>query len=287
MKASALAVKLEFLCQAVLRYPLPEPCPHCGARAADVVARKYWAVRVQRCRVCGLSYTRPVYRSLLGERFYDLLYAAEGSTTEMPTPEELRALKANGFAGSDKNFRPIAEKLRALSPAKRPRVLEIGSSWGYCLYQFSQLGCDTLGVELGTRRRTFGAEQLGIRAVPGLDALAPDDRFDLIFSAHALEHFTDLRVVFPTLSNRLADGGLLCIEVPNFDLPARGKEVLPIIGAVHPLGFDSAFFARNLPRAGLRIEGMFADWDDFPSRPRDRSDGNVVIVLARKPASKS
>ena len=238
-------------------------------------------VRVLRCRGCGLCYTSPVYRSLLGERFYDVLYAGEGSTTSLPSPAALASMIETGFRHTDKHFLPIARRQRALVPeVTRPRVLEIGSSWGYALWAFREAGCEPLGLELGHKRRQFGETQLGLRAVADVSALAPEDQFDLVFSSHALEHFTDLSSVFPSVAGRLAPGGFACFEVPNFDL-RKGKAVLPIVGAVHPLGFDATFFRTTLPKAGLELAGIWGDWEHFPDERAQRDDGTVLIVLAR------
>ncbi len=280
MNRAAIVVKLEFLAQAIARYPRPQPCPHCGSASAELLARKYLVVRVVRCRGCGLSYVRPLYRTLLSDNFYDHGYSAEGSTTELPSAAELARLVATDFRGSDKDFSLVAGKLCALAPAGR--VLEIGSSWGYALHAFKRRGCDVMGLEIGARRRRFGVESLGVPAARGWEELPPGSRFDLVFSSHALEHFLDLSQVFSQISSHLTDGGLMCVEVPNFDFEQRGPAALPVVGAIHPLGFDSAFFRRNLPRVGLEVLGVFPDWDHFPAQPVERSGGEVVIVLARK-----
>jgi 2-polyprenyl-3-methyl-5-hydroxy-6-metoxy-1,4-benzoquinol methylase len=174
------------------------------------------------------------------------------------------------------------QKLRAHRLPKRPKLLEIGSSWGYFLHQAREMGFAVTGVEIARRRREFGRQRLGLDIVGDLGELPAGRRYDVIYTAHVLEHFTDLRGVFPRLAALLADDGMLFIEVPNFDPQQFGTRCLSIVGAVHPLGFDSEFFRRNLPRHGLELTGLFTSWRDLPDRPTAVSSGDVIIVRAAR-----
>lgn len=160
-------------------------------------------------------------------------------------------------------------------------MLEIGSSWGYFLYQAKQQGYDTTGLEISEKRRLFGVKELGVNIVNCFNDLKTE-KFDIIYTAHALEHFTDLYNVFQELHYYLNNKGKLIIEVPNFDLLQFGESVLPIIGAVHPLGFSSNFFKRNLPKYGFKILGFYDSWDLFPENKREKSSGDVIILAAEK-----
>lgn len=274
-----LVPRLELLAQAlVLREPR---CPHCGGDALETLARKYALVRIRRCRACALVFTDPIYRSRLGS-LYDRLYQGEGSTTELPDAERLAALVAAGFAGSDKDFRPQIARLREVAPG--PRLLEIGSSWGYFLHQARAAGFDATGIEIGARRAEFGRARLGVRIVPSFEALA-GERFDVVFTSHVLEHFTDLSGVFERIRERLAPGGALVVEVPHFEWPAEAARSLSRVGAVHPLGFSGEFFARSLPRHGLRLVGFFERWEDLPERPLPEPRGENLVCLAVRPAA--
>ena len=271
-------VKSEYLLQSVLRYPLTPACPHCGSGNHSLVARKYRVVRIVRCRDCGLAFSRPIYRSWLAANFYDRLYA-QGAITEMPDPPTLRQLLDNRFRGAEKDAATVLDKLRPEGVA-RPSLLELGSSWGYFLYQAQADGFDAAGIEIGSTRREFGRRELGVDIVADWSELPPGRRYDVVYTAHVLEHFTDLSAVFPRIAERLADDGTLYIEVPNFDPAQFGRRCLSIVGAVHPLGFDSGFFRANLPRHGLAITGVFGCWDDVPDRPSAVSSGDVIIVRA-------
>ena len=272
-----LVPRLEFLAQALVRR---EPrCPHCGGDGLETLARKYALVRIRRCRSCALVFTDPIYRSRLGG-LYDRLYAGQGSTTELPDAERLAALVGSGFAGSDKDFRARMAPLRAAAPG--PRLLEIGSSWGYFLHQARAAGFEPTGIEIGARRAEFGRARLGVRIVPGWEAVA-GERFDLVYTSHVLEHFTDLSGVFVRIRELLVPGGALVVEVPHFEWPAEAVRSLSQVGAVHPLGFGGEFFARNLPRNGLRLVGFFERWEDLPARPLPEPRGENLVCLALRP----
>lgn len=279
-----LVVKSEFLLQSVVRYPLTPPCPHCRSPRHELIARKYRVVRIVRCRDCGLSFSRPIYRSWMSGNFYDRLYS-QGAITALPDEEQLRQLLATRFRDAGKDAAAVLTKLRAHAAPARPTLLEIGSSWGYFLHQARAAGFDVTGIEIGTRRREFGQRRLGLSIVGDWSELPEDRRYDVIYAAHVLEHFTDLSQVFGRIAARLGDDGVLFVEVPNFDPAQFGARCLSIVGAVHPLGFDSRFFRSNLPRHGLEITGVYGSWDDVPDRPSAVSSGDVIIVRAQRHAA--
>lgn len=74
----------------------------------------------------------------------------------------------------------------------------------------------------------------------------------------------------------------MIIEVPNFDYTEFGNDILSIIGAVHPLGFSSTFFKKNLPKYGFKIIGFYDSWDLFPKNFLPKSHKESVIVMAEK-----
>jgi SAM-dependent methyltransferase len=281
-----LVVKSEFLLQSLLRYPLTAPCPHCRSPRHELIARKYRVVRIVRCRDCGLSFSRPIYRSWMSANFYDRLYS-QGAITALPNEERLRELLASGFRDTEKDAVTVLAKLQQHAARPHPTILEIGSSWGYFLYQARALGFDATGIEIATRRREFGRRRLGLHIVGDWDELPIGRRYDVIYTAHVLEHFTDLGEIFAHIAARLDDGGVLFAEVPNFDPAQFGTRCLSIVGAVHPLGFDSRFFRTNLPQHGLEITGVFSSWDNVPDRSSLVSTGEVIIVRAERRRTES
>jgi len=281
MLASNLIPRLEFALQSCFRRQ--RSCPFCESLETSIVARKHLTIRVRRCRVCLLYFTDPIYRSGVAD-LYDSLYSAEGLTTSLPSPAVLADLRATEFALSDKNCSQQIEAIKRLTDERR--LLELGSSWGYFLYQARAAGFSAIGVEPGRRRREFGQRSLGVDIRESTKAVG-HDTFAIIYSAHTLEHIGEVGAFLQDCSNLLQPEGLFVIEVPHFDLVNLGKDVLSIIGAVHPLGLSRPFFERALPSVGLRVMGIYNSWSAVPSYPMSDYQQGVLIIVAKKEAGQS
>ena len=282
---SNLAARAGFLLQALTRRT--RACPHCGTHG-ERVGRKHVVVGIRRCPACRLHFTDPVYRPRF-RALYERLYGAEGLTTQMPPPERLAELKESCFAGTDKD---ASERLARMRRAgAQGRLLEIGSSWGYFLYQARAAGFDVTGIEISERRRAFGVRELGVPIVGSFESLSGQS-FDCVYTSHVLEHFTDLSTVFSDIAELLRPGGKLFIEVPRANPPAEsgdsGEPGSPggvpwsALGAVHPLGFTSEFFAQALPAYGFEDITFFDGWPSYPDQATPVSRGAEVLCVARR-----
>jgi len=272
-----LIPRLEFLSQSLFRNQ--KNCPHCGSQDLQKVAKKYKIIGIECCNNCGLFFTSPIYKSSIFSSFYDKVYQAEGSTTDMPNVEQLGTLISKKFEGSDKYF---GDRIKAIANFLQCRnLLEIGSSWGYFIYQAKLQGFNVTGIEISDTRRQFGREKLGVDILKNISDLG-SKKFNLIYTAHTLEHFTDLSTIFSEIYDHLETGGKLIIEVPNFDFFTYGNSLLSIIGAVHPIGFSSKFFEDNLPKYGFKYLRFYDSWTDFPNTSANKSSINIVLLLAEK-----
>lgn len=278
--ASTLIPRLDFLFQAV--YRSNKACPHCKSANTKIIARKLGFIKLRRCDRCTLCFTDPIYEPSLGGKLYDDTYAAEGLTTDRPNPSDLQPLLDRNFEGTDKYFGDRIARIR--QAVDGDRLLEIGSSWGYFLFQANQGGFDAHGIEIGAPRRNYGVDHLGVHIEPSFDAYE-DRGFDIVYTSHVLEHFTDLSSVFSDVARVLKPGGHLLLEVPRFDPIRLSKADRQCMGAVHPLGFTSEFFICNLPAKGFEPMGFFDRWEDFPQHPRERSREGQVILMARRSGS--
>jgi SAM-dependent methyltransferase len=274
---SNLLPRIEFGLQALVCQQ--RVCPFCQGHRHTVVARKHGVVRIRRCDGCSLYFTDPIYKSRLANLYDSTLYDAEGSTTALPTRPELERLKQTRFEASDKSCLGQIEALRRLGSGKR--MLEIGSSWGYFLYQASAAGFDAIGVEPNRVRREYGTRELGVDIRSSLDEVA-ERNFDVIYSAHTLEHIAEPNIFFAACGERLKPGGLLAIEVPHFDLALLGAQALSVIGAVHPLGLSQPFFRNALPSAGFELRGVYNDWAAVLDKREPKLREGSLIVIAEK-----
>ena len=274
---SYLIPRLEFAAQSLFKKQ--SYCPHCHSKSLENIAKKYVVINIKKCNNCYLNFTDPIYKPLLVANLYKQLYTAEGSTTCTPNSEQLNDLIDNCFRSSDKFF---GERIQSIkSQCNGNKILELGSSWGYFLYQAKQQGFDVTGVEISKPRREFGINNLKVNIVDSFNKL-DNDNFDLFYTAHTLEHFVDLSTIFKEIHRVLKDKGQLLIEVPNFNFAELGKKVLSAVGAVHPIGFSNQFFQENLPKYGFKILGFYDSWNCFPKHQVDKSSTENIILLAEK-----
>ncbi len=100
-----------------------------------------------------------------------------------------------------------------------------------------------------------------LRAVPGFGRLHTGpigqvrSRYELITMIHSLEHFIDPAAVLRDLSMRLAQGGLLFIEVCNVE-----ENPFDILVADHMMHFSPATLGMLLEGAGLSPVAIATDW---------------------------
>jgi len=273
--------KIEYLLLSIIKYYSIAKCPHCGESKYDVVGRKFFFIRILKCVNCLLYYMHPIYKTVISKNFYDRLYAAEDITTEVPTKEELQRLMVSNFEGSPKDYSARLKVLRGLFAKKCPLLLEVGSSWGYFLFQANKYSFKADGVEISSYRREVGKKDLGVNIYSDLTEV--QGKYDLIYSCHSLEHFTDISDVFEVFSSLLVlDEGLLCIEVPNIDYENIGKKVFNMMGAVHPLGYCADFFRNNLASYGLELIGVYEDWGSVFKKNVLFSTKGEIIIVAKK-----
>lgn len=216
-------------------------------------------------------------------RFYQETYS-EGAVTDLPDPEALANAETSNFRGGllDYSLRiNVARRLKAGG-----RILDYGASWGYGVRQFSTAGYDAAGFEISAPRAEYGRSKLGVRIETDIRTFS-EGEFDLIHTAHVLEHIPDLHGPFDEFRRLLKPDGMLMIFVPN----ASGKLARdlgtswgPLIGEKHVLALTAEFFARNLPSFGFSPSFDSSPFSEPPRRWEDRPslDGEELLVIARR-----
>lgn len=200
-----LIPRIEFLIQAIFKSQ--KYCPHCHSSNSTVLATKYIFIKIKQCSSCYLNYTSPIYKPLFLNKFYDYFYSGEGSTTNLPSKEGLKKLLKSDFSHSDKYFKERIGSIKSIR-IKGSSLVEIGSSWGYFLWQAKNQGFDVAGVEIGERRRLFGERHLGVKIVDDINVLK-ENSFDIVYTSHVLEHFTDISEIFKKIYSLLNERGKL------------------------------------------------------------------------------
>jgi SAM-dependent methyltransferase len=222
-----------------------DSCPVCTAPRGSVLYAEardpitLGSFRVSECSVCRVAYTEPRPASL--DRYYPQGYRGYG-------PLVTRILGA---------FYEMRVSRWARRKPGGGSVLEIGCGPGLMLAAFAQRGWKALGIERNEEaaqraRRTPGLE---ITANP-VEELPADARFDLIVMFHVLEHIAEPVTLLRECAKRLALGGRLIVNVPNFSSwqsRFAGSSWLHLDVPRHLVHFSPQTFAATLARAGLKL----------------------------------
>jgi len=139
-------------------------------------------------------------------------------------------------------------------------VLELGCGPGLMLAAFHRRGWRVLGIERNEQVAEMARRALGVEIVTTpVEALSADVRFDLIIMFHVLEHMARPVALLRECARRLAPGGYLIINVPNFaSWQARfaGPKWLHLDLPRHLSHFTPKTLSVTLERAGLHLKEM-------------------------------
>jgi 2-polyprenyl-3-methyl-5-hydroxy-6-metoxy-1,4-benzoquinol methylase len=200
----------------------------------------------RRCDECGLVFMHP-----------------------LPTRAELPDLYPANYHNFDPPSNPISRLLLSRyydRQVARCRThmpddgsfLEIGCASGDVLERMQRAGYDDVqGIELSLEA-CEKAWQRGLKVFHGtLDEFETDQRFDVIFMSHVIEHVLDPVATVAKISALLRPGGVLCIETPNVGAPdARvfKKDWGLVHYPRHLYLFDRSTVVRLLERGDLHVE---------------------------------
>ena len=190
-------------------------CPLCGGGASllysDCRDFEYFTAAsfdFYRCRECGFVLMHP-----------------------LPTRAELPALYPANYHNFEPPSNPVSRLLldryyehqsgicrRYLPPDGA--LLEVGCATGEVLARVQERGFhDVQGIEL-SQEACERAWDRGLKVFHGtLDEFETDQRFDVIFMSHVIEHVLDPVATTAKLASLLAPGGVLYLETPNVGAP--------------------------------------------------------------------
>jgi SAM-dependent methyltransferase len=214
-------------------------------------------VRLGRCAGCGLVFrmSDPADAAAVLARYRDAAYV-----NATPAPH---MIAADGFPGPVPQTVLQAKLLAPVLPSQA-RILDIGCANGALLRAFADRGGvdDLCGFDV-SERPAFprGAP---FRFVAG-DLRRVEGMFDLVVLSHALQYVPDLAALFEQIGARLAPGGAVFIQVPDF----AQKAAALLFGDLF-WHFTPAVLSSVLRRLGFAVESVQTAWF-----PRD------VLVLAR------
>ena len=155
--------------------------------------------------------------------------------------------------------------LHALGVPRGAEVLDFDASWGYATLQLCRAGYDACGFEINRPRAEYGRRHLGVEI--GTMESQLSGPFNVFFSSHVIEHFSNPREVFAVAKRQLCPGGLFIAFTPNgseIRLKRDRESYNHGWGRLHPVYIDEVFYQHNLPSGPKLITSrQYGDWKDL------------------------
>ncbi|WP_419900200.1 class I SAM-dependent methyltransferase [Roseomonas sp. USHLN139] len=251
----------------------PRDCPVCdhpadGAQRLERFSRPDFSLL--RCPGCRLVYSREVFcQSAERDRY------ARAEADPDSIPQAFAALKASApYARLEAG--KIDYVLQQLAPffARPGNMLDIGCAQGAVLDGFAAAGWRVAGVEpapdFAARARARHPE-VRCGFFPGD---APGGPFALVTLFDVLEHLERPREFLAAIRERLRPGGILALQVPNFDSPLVQVEgaASTVVTPGHWSYFDPASLTRLLILAGFQpvaLQSYISELDRLLAHPPD------------------
>ena len=155
---------------------------------------------LRECPTCRMRFRVPKDNPDRAAEFYQQQYD-QGFTTDLPSDQDLQALLAGGFKGTEKDYQPYVSVLKALGLRPGQSILDFGCSWGYGSWQLSKAGFRVQSFEVSKFRANFARTKLGCNVLEDVQNSGP---VDCLFSAHVLEHLPDPNLLFQIAQTVLA-----------------------------------------------------------------------------------
>lgn len=265
----------------------------------DLVWRKEGEFTLARCLGCDLVMTRPRPNSEELGSYYEDAYSGEGGQADAKrkgaTSLVVRLLGAHRMAAISKGRPLVAED----------RVLDVGCSYGGFLKVLrDEIGCTTSGIDFdaGSISGALEPDRCEYRSGTLIDAGYEAASFSVTTFIECLEHDPVPLQSLEEAHRVLVDGGLVVVEVPNWDGAWRsvfGRYWLPLLTPQHLVHFRPSTLRAMLERAGfevLHLQSMFfplegvaslwlwlVDVLDIPSpdaKPTWRTPFHVLLFLS-------
>ncbi len=239
-------------------------CNLCGSaqsepvyRLTDTLYKVPGEFVLRRCANCGLMYLspRPTPRSI--SRYYPLDYGAYRPPIEDERFALMRYMRRRKLI----KRRVLIEKYSGL---KEGRVLDVGCATGLFLHEMQRSGWETAGVEPIQSAAEFARLRFGLEIFQGMlgDAPFSPQSFNVITFWDVLEHTFSPQAELAHAARLLKPGGLVAINVPNWDSFDRrpfGSYWVGLDAPRHLYVFTRPTLTELLSQAGFRV----LDWVCF------------------------
>jgi 2-polyprenyl-3-methyl-5-hydroxy-6-metoxy-1,4-benzoquinol methylase len=243
------------------------------------------------CNLCGSNYTDLMYviggARVVQCRVCDLVYLNPRAEEAVAARNRTRDLVAH--------FAPLARRQRVTFERRlrqilkflgRPgRLLDVGCAAGGFMEVAREQGWSAAGVDVNGPATAHAREALGLDVVTGTLADLPGEYgvFDAVTLWDVAEHVPDPKGLIAQARERVAEGGVVALSVPNVASLAAwaGGERWPMFGDEHLTYFTPETIRKMVKFAGfevLRVETQglgrhfLSSWRG-PSRVAERIEG--------------
>lgn len=246
-------------------------CPVCDAPAGAATALPEFSqphLRLLRCTGCQLVYSRDVLDETTDRARYATAESTPGSV-----PAAFAALKSSApYARLETTKLAYVAQCVAPFRASPGRMLDIGCANGATLDRFAAEGWQVAGVEPAPDFAAAAAARHAAVRCGFFPDDAPPGPYDLVTLFDVLEHVEHPLPFLRAIGASLAPGGLLALQVPNFESPLvqleKGRSTVVTLG--HWSYFGPASLVDTLQRAGFRpllLQSYISELDRILAHP--------------------
>jgi 2-polyprenyl-3-methyl-5-hydroxy-6-metoxy-1,4-benzoquinol methylase len=223
-------------------------CPICEVDRTEVLDRRRRqgsTLTTVLCLDCGLVYHNPVMEDR--DRQDACATHQQWHTDAEPSPRHLRKLEARW-----------ARQWVLIQPVWAPgsRVLEIGAGLGVASGHFKRQGAQVLSVEPDPDQAEFARRQWDLTVLTARfeEADLTGEQFDLIFSSHVIEHFSNPLDFLVKVRALAHPGTTLFLETPNILAPKVGPR--RVFSLAHNFYFSPETLSLLLTKAGWQVNRL-------------------------------
>lgn len=257
------------------------PCPLCADDSSPPSLHAKQGLEVVRCPRCAMVYSRVIFDEAADRAFYDRS-AFQGSYLALKRNDAYAALER-------RKCRYIVACASRHVPHAR-RLLEIGSGAGRLLEAGRDAGWSVLGIE-PSPDFAREARSRGLEVLEGWfpQSLPPErGSFDVVALLDVIEHAADPIGLLRAVRERLAPGGVVALQAPNYDslLLRLEGDASAVICHGHWNYFDPGSLERCATQAGLRkleLETIISELDRIAEYPAPRMGTAALAVRGALP----
>jgi len=190
---------------------MPTPCPHSSQSQQRLFSARDYVTGdpfvIERCRDCGIAFTRPQPAAAQLGKYYPSEYYGGGTGRFPASIEHLQRSLYHRRATA------VETMLQ-----RKGSILDIGCGPGFLLREFRDRGWQVQGTEFSLESAAHARDtlQLPISVGDVSDLKFQDSSFDAVVMWHVLEHMIDPQGTVAQVARLLRPGGVLLCAVPNF-----------------------------------------------------------------------